>query len=332
MILNNLVKNSIAAYFSAIEIHNKPKIAYRYETVTLLMTNAWELILKAYIYKYIGRSKIYDKRNNGNTIQLSEAIRLTEASIDAKTPGYFKPIAANIRMIEKYRNDVAHFYCEELEPYIFMIVAKSTLNFVDFLKRFFNKDILEEEGLYILPVGFKLPFNPEDFFSKKSTNSMLDFEAVRYVNDIIEVITTLKSEGIDESIVVGFDIYMEKVKQIKNGDLLVSITSEDEADVNVANVKKIQIVNDKGAQKMQLSDEEIFRRFPFSYDALVKRCKEEIDGFKQGRAFNEIMKQVKNDPVCSYERFLKPGGGTTTFIYNEDALKKIKSLFSKLTD
>ena len=53
MIQANLLKNSIAAYFAAVEIHNKPNIPYRYETITLLMMNAWELALKAYIRKYI---------------------------------------------------------------------------------------------------------------------------------------------------------------------------------------------------------------------------------------------------------------------------------------
>ena len=42
MVQGNLVKNSVAAYFAAIEIHNKPNIAYRYETMTLLIINAWE--------------------------------------------------------------------------------------------------------------------------------------------------------------------------------------------------------------------------------------------------------------------------------------------------
>ncbi len=46
------MKNSIATYFAAIEIHNKPNISYRYETVTLLMMNAWELVLKTYINIY----------------------------------------------------------------------------------------------------------------------------------------------------------------------------------------------------------------------------------------------------------------------------------------
>jgi len=61
MVQINLIKNSIAAYFAAIEIHNKPNIPYRYETTTLLITDAWELLLKAYIKKYIKKKSIYTK-------------------------------------------------------------------------------------------------------------------------------------------------------------------------------------------------------------------------------------------------------------------------------
>lgn len=42
-ILFNLKKNAYSAFSSAIEIHNKPNIDYRYETVTILLLNAWSL-------------------------------------------------------------------------------------------------------------------------------------------------------------------------------------------------------------------------------------------------------------------------------------------------
>ena len=45
MIQANLLKNSAAAYFAAVEIHNKPNIPYRYETVTLLIKGAPEVII-----------------------------------------------------------------------------------------------------------------------------------------------------------------------------------------------------------------------------------------------------------------------------------------------
>ena len=38
-----LLDASQAALFAGIEIHNKPNIAYRYPTATILIINAWEL-------------------------------------------------------------------------------------------------------------------------------------------------------------------------------------------------------------------------------------------------------------------------------------------------
>ncbi len=44
-----LVEKSIAAAISAIEVYNKPDFRYRAENFAALMTNAWELLLKARI-------------------------------------------------------------------------------------------------------------------------------------------------------------------------------------------------------------------------------------------------------------------------------------------
>ena len=82
MVQANLVKNSIAAYFAAVEIHNKPNIPYRYETVTLLMMNAWELALKAYIRKHIKGRSIFE--GNGPTIQFKTALAYVAEHINAK--------------------------------------------------------------------------------------------------------------------------------------------------------------------------------------------------------------------------------------------------------
>ena len=53
-----LLDSSQAALFAGIEIHNKPNIPYRYQTSIILIINAWELALKAFVYKYIGRKRI----------------------------------------------------------------------------------------------------------------------------------------------------------------------------------------------------------------------------------------------------------------------------------
>jgi hypothetical protein len=61
IVAKHLLNNSKYALLSAIEIHNKPIFPYRYEICTLLIINAWELLLKAYIYKIIKNKKIVQR-------------------------------------------------------------------------------------------------------------------------------------------------------------------------------------------------------------------------------------------------------------------------------
>lgn len=56
-----LLDASQAALFAGIEIHNKQHIAYRYPTAVILIVNAWELALKAYVYKFISKKRIYER-------------------------------------------------------------------------------------------------------------------------------------------------------------------------------------------------------------------------------------------------------------------------------
>lgn len=76
MIQRNLINNAIQAYFAAVEIHNKPKIEYRYETTSMLIINAWELILKAFVRKYIKNKNIFKPKDKNNPNQEQETLPL----------------------------------------------------------------------------------------------------------------------------------------------------------------------------------------------------------------------------------------------------------------
>ena len=328
MIQSNLLKNAISAYFAAIEIHNKPNIQYRYETVTLLMMNAWELVLKAFIRKYIKGKSIFET-DKEHTISFGKAIAYISEYINKQKPKSFVAVQKNLEEIEKYRNGIVHFYCEELEPYIFMLIARSALNFVDFVKTYFDKDIMQDDGLFIMPLGFKLPFRPEEFLSNNSAKYVAGKETQEFINSIVNTIKELDNDGIDDSIVLGFDIYLESVKKAKNSDILAAITTVENADVTLAKVTNFKFTNDPNAQIFNMNDDEFRKIWKHTYQDLVAWCRSNIEKFKQNTEFNKYKREIEKDINCAYTRKLdnmSQSSPSKTF-YTDLALEKIKSKY-----
>ena len=332
MVQSNLVKNSIAAYFAAIEIHNKPNIAYRYEMVTLLMMNAWELVLKAYVKKYVKRRSIFTQ--DGHTISADKALDYVAEHRNIIKANSFTAIKKNIEEIEKYRNKITHFYCEQLEPYIFMLIARSALNYVDFIKTQFSKDIMVDEGLFIMPLGFKLPFRPEDFLSNKAAKYAASEESKEFIQNIVNVIKGLKEDGIEDSIVLGFDIYFESVKKATNSDLLAAITTIDDADATFAKTTNVHFTNDPNAQPFNMNDQDFRKHWEYTHADLLSWCKENIAGFKQGKVFNDIKKTIKNDIncVCTRRLDIKNTNSASQDFYTDLALEKIQEEYEKVVE
>ncbi|HRU96891.1 MAG TPA: DUF3644 domain-containing protein [Ruminococcus sp.] len=327
MIQINLLKNSISAYFAAIEIHNKPNITYRYETVTLLIMNAWELALKSYVKKYLKKRSIFT--SDGHTISIDRALEYVTEHRNSIKKGSFSAIKENILLIEEYRNNITHFYCEALEPYIFMLVARSALNYVDFIKTHFGKDIMTDEGLFIMPLGFKLPFRPEDFLSDSVALYASSDEAQAFINSIVHIIEDLRQDGIEESVVLGFNLYFESVKKVSNSDILAAITSKEEAQATFAKVQHVQFSGDAD-QVVKMSDDEFRKIWKYTYADVVVWCKSNIIGFKQNKKFNEAKKSIMDDINCVYTRRLdnQNSKSASQKFYTDLALKRIKEYYN----
>lgn len=246
--------------------------------------------------------------------------------VNTSKPRSFTAIKENLYMIEVYRNKSAHFYNEALEPQIFMLVARAALNYVEFIKRYFNKDIISDEGLFIMPLGFKLPFKPENFLSQKAVDSVYSTESKKFIESVLKVNESLKEQGIEESIVLDFDIYLESVKKPLNSDLLVAITGKNEADATFAKTTTIRLSDDPSVQVYSLSDEQFREIFPFTYREVVDWGRENIDGFIKGSLFNEIMRGIKEDDTCAAERHLdsRSPRSQSQYFYSEKALIKIR--------
>jgi hypothetical protein len=90
-----LRNNSKAAMLAAIEIYNKPQISYRDECFTILLVNAWELLVKAILSK--NKQRIFYPKKQGEpyrTFSFRDAL--------SKVPNFFpnsipyEPVCQNI--------------------------------------------------------------------------------------------------------------------------------------------------------------------------------------------------------------------------------------------
>lgn len=303
-----LLDASQAAMFAGIEIHNKPNISYRYPTAIILIINAWELALKAYVYKFIGKKKIYEDDGN-HTISFKKANGLVKESIITTDKNYLA-VYANLEKLNEYRCSNVHYANSDLDPVIFMLMAKAVLNYNDFLKKYFNKDVSSSDNLIILPVGFKLPFDPIDYLKQDYGEAQNDF-----VNDVIQTIRDLKDNDIEDSIVIGFSVFTESIKKVSNADIIAAI---DQANGTVQLTRTYRVTDDPNAPLVRMEP----NLPPLRYEDVRTRVKQQKPDIKFGKIFNAVMKEIKKDKTLCQVRYLDPRkqSGAKTEYYTESVI------------
>ncbi len=303
-----LLDASQAAMFAGIEIHNKPNISYRYPTAIILIINAWELALKAYVYKFIGKKKIYED-DGKHTISFKKANGLVKESIITTDKNYLA-VYSNLEKLNEYRCSNVHYANSDLDPVIFMLMAKAVLNYNDFLKKYFNKDVSSSDNLIILPVGFKLPFDPIDYLKQDYGEAQNDF-----VNDVIQTIRDLKDNDIEDSIVIGFSVFTESIKKVSNADIISAI---DQANGTVQLTRAYRVTDDPNAPLVRMEP----NLPPLRHEDVRTRVKQQKTDIKFGKIFNAVMKEIKKDKTLCQVRYLDPRkqSGAKTEYYTEAAI------------
>lgn len=300
--------------FAAVEIHNKPVFEYRYEVCTLLVINAWELALKAYIAKELKSVRLVKK--DGTTKPFAECV----ACVSSKLGKSFEPIRLNLEILYEYRNKVAHFYHEDLGIVVLGLLKASVLFFSDFMETQFDERLYEAANLILLPIGFTKPMSPLDFLSNQSATKECSSEVKAFLESIRKSSESLQKQGIDDSIVVNYSIGLMNESRIKNADLTAAINNA-LPQGNVIAVYNVisaaNLTNDPAAKMVRLSEESIFNDiFTEGYYDVVRAARGVFSDFVQNAEFNQIMRELKEDPNVARTRLLNPrnpNGGRQTF-------------------
>lgn len=285
-VAKNLLHNSVSAIFSAIEIHNKPTMSCRYETVVLLILNAWELILKAYLYKYHKKIKLFHE--DGTTKQFDNCLNITAE----KTGKEFNPTIENLKVLYEYRNQVAHFFIKELNPVLFSLISKSIIFYSKFVQLHFKIDLTKDNNLILLPIGFKRPISPIDYISNISVNTNASLELKEFLHTIVDASRRLNDEKIDETIFSDFRMSLTNVSRITNADLIAGIDNSKKNQLTISTIKQTQnIIASKTGEKLVVTRDKNIATGSIYYEEL------------QDGIFDEINNIIDANKLLSKDKF-----------------------------
>ena len=162
-----LIEKSKEAAYLAVEIMNKPTIHYRTEGFCFFISNAWELLLKAFLVREKGYESIDlpSKDGTSRTKSLSECMSEVFTSTD-------NPVRSNLSLIIKMRNRATHLVASADDKKYAPGFQVCISNYFQFLKNHFPEQGMVEMTPFIsLAVGSgdttsPVLVNPElsDFF------------------------------------------------------------------------------------------------------------------------------------------------------------------------
>ncbi len=152
---------SIQAALSSIEIYNKPDFKYREQTFTILIVNAWELLLKAKMLKdnaddveslYIPmKDGTFKKNRMGNPLTIEILGAMKACSLDSN-------VISNLEHLVEIRDTAIHYYHDSAIAYLVYTLGVASLkNYQKLVSDWFGRSLLEY-NFYILPLGFAYNF------------------------------------------------------------------------------------------------------------------------------------------------------------------------------
>ena len=293
------------ALLAAIEIYNKPNVEYREQTVSFLLVNAWEVLIKARIVQQNGGKiqSIYQRKRNSSHFEKRNGEFLTIEIWGAlNRSGLPEEVKSNIGGIIKIRNRATHLgvLVPELKTMILEFSTACVQNFVRTYANWFGESI---DAPYLLPLGFVGPAQ-----TTVTTHSVRQRELLRELSSLAN-----SQEPTDSGYSVVMQVRVELIRGISGGG-------------------NIGLTNDPNAPRVSISDDEALKTFPTSYNELVAVCRERYPGFKKNRAFNAAMTAVNDDPKCAYVRKLDPTSENSPkkrFYNQEQSLSMLDNVYAK---
>lgn len=305
---------------SAIEIYNKPDFKYREETFAILAVNAWELLFKARLIKLnkYDMKSIYvlipKKKKNGEnskfkepklnrsknpvTISLADSIIRLRAKGQNITLNLVKSLYALIEL----RDNAIHFHngdeiSKELQELGFACVK----NYMNLVQEWELDIDLSQYNFYLMPLAY--------IDSRIESDSVLTDEVNNYLKFLKKKVSETDEGDRDYDVAIGIDISFKKASTLEG----------------------IGMRYDKDGVPIILSEEDITKKFPLTYDDVRTTASSRYSDYKCNQDFYAYMRSIKaNDKLCHTRKLdpNNPKSQTKTF-YSSNVWKELDKFYTK---
>ena len=228
-----LVENSISAMLAAIEMYNKPRVAYRDEITVIMLVNAWELAIKAILRKH--QVSIFYKKRRGEpyrSLSLDDAIGKVAGHNLWPNHVDHLAVATNVKALSTYRDRATHLYnAKGLAGVIYPFLQQNILNYRDIMVEIFNKDLADSITWQLLPLSVTVPGDAIQFMKADAAASAVA-QVKQFIDELQNYLADAEEAGCDLSrIATYYDVNLRSMKQMSSADLVVAVSPDADGQV-----------------------------------------------------------------------------------------------------
>lgn len=309
-----LANKSVLAAIAAIEVYNKPNFSYREEAFALLMSNAWELLLKAKwlvdhgdsiesLYEYVddGKGGKMPKTNRSGNPLSHGAGYLAAKLKDDKDSGLEVACHDNFLALVEIRDNAAHFINKDLYlgRRILEIGTASLRNYLHLATEWFQLD-LTKYNFFLMPISFYHGFEA----AEPATRTHYPEQVQR----LLAYLDALEEKPPEEAAKQHVALRME-TKLVRGKD---------------TSAVAFRWTDDPSAPAITVREEDVFKNYPMTYRDLADAMKRRYEDFLENKAFHKIRQALEKDTKYVIVRLLHPANPTSSRqrFYNPNILQE----------
>lgn len=292
----DIAQKSVYAAVSAIEIYNKPNFSYREEAFAILMTNAWELVIKAkwvldhgenqdslYVLIHDNKGGKTPKLNrSGNPLSLGLPY-LAARLMEDKDSGLERGCHDNILALVEIRDNAVHLLNKDLYlgRRVLEIGTASLRNYLNLATEWFQLD-LTAYNFFLMPLSFYHGFEA----AEPATRAAYP-EQVKRLLDYLDALekTDNETEG-TQHVAMRIETKFVRAKD--------------------ASAVAFRLTDDPSAPAMAVREEDFMKNYSFTYRKLTDAIKRRYSDFVENMDYHKIRKELEKDRRYSIQRILDP--------------------------